>query len=579
MKRRAAKAGGRNGVLPIPPPDTRALRIYARDPLLTGVDGNIVTVQVPYEALKPGPVGNRVEVIDYDPELRRYYSPIDLDDRHVLAQDGITPSESDPRFHQQMVYAVTMDCLRRFGYALGRRVGWRLGPKRPLLRIYPHGAQEANAYFDPGIGAVVFGYFRASTESAGANLPGGYVFTCLSHDICAHEVTHAILHGLRDKFSVPTNPDVPAFHEAFADLVAILGRFSLPRFVEEAIAKTEGDLEGVTPLVELGRQFGEAIGRRGALRDAIGKTADPSALDRVYEPHERGSILVAAVFDAYLTVYQRRTRDLLRLATGGTGIVPKGELAPDLVGRLAKEARRTAEHFLTIIIRAIDYCPPVDIEFGEFLRAMITADKDLVPDDPWGYRAALIDAFRQRGIYPTGVFSLSEESLLWNGPRSKPDTKGIKFDSIRFDRAPQEAHEPDGGSWYYVLFHKFVDRPRNRRLFGLDGKTPVQVHSVQPLRRIGPDGRIRNEVVVEAVQKIDATGGVKGMPPQLGGATLVVNEDGLVRYSIHKRLGNKERQARQRAYLDGLLHARAANAYGEPELDLSLRHIHCGGLA
>ena len=71
------------------------------------------------------------------------------------------------------------------------------------------------------------------------------------------------------------------------------------------------------------------------------------------------------------------------------------ELHPDLAERLAGEASKTAEHFLEHLHScALDYCPPVDIRFGEFLRAMITADFDLVSDDPIGYRAALIDAFR-----------------------------------------------------------------------------------------------------------------------------------------------------------------------------------------
>ena len=51
-------------------------------------------------------------------------------------------------------------------------------------------------------------------------------------------------------------------------------------------------------------------------------------------------------------------------------------------------------------IRALDYCPPVDITFGEYLRALITADTDLVPNDKLGYRIAFIEAFRNRGIYP-----------------------------------------------------------------------------------------------------------------------------------------------------------------------------------
>ena len=93
------------------------------------------------------------------------------------------------------------------------------------------------------------------------------------------------------------------------------------------------------------------------------------------------------------------------------------DLHPDLASRLADAAVRTAEHFLNICIRALDYCPPVDIRFGDFLRAMITADTELVPDDPYGYRPALVDAFRSRGIVPDGVASYSEESLRWAPPR------------------------------------------------------------------------------------------------------------------------------------------------------------------
>src|SRR5437870_2673918 len=131
------------------------------------------------------------------------------------------------------------------------------------------------------------------------------------------------------------------------------------------------------------------------------------------EPHVLGQVLVSAVFDAFTTIFKRKTERYLRLATGGTGVLPPGELPADLQNLLATEASQTASQFLSICIRAIDYCPPVDIEFGEFLRAVITADYDLVPDDPWGYREAWVDAFRRRQIYPRHVRNLSEDALRW----------------------------------------------------------------------------------------------------------------------------------------------------------------------
>jgi hypothetical protein len=58
--------------------------------------------------------------------------------------------------------------------------------------------------------------------------------------------------------------------------------------------------------------------------------------------------MVAAVFDAFLQIYKRRTADLLRLATGGTGVLPDGAISTDLVNRLAREASKVAGQILNI---------------------------------------------------------------------------------------------------------------------------------------------------------------------------------------------------------------------------------------
>ena len=144
-----------------------------------------------------------------------------------------------------------------------------------------------------------------------------------------------------------------------------------------------------------------------------------------------------AVFDTFNTVYRRKIKRYVRLATGGTGHLGLGELPVDLQVILAEEASQLASQFLSICIRAIDYCPPVDLEFGEFLRAVITADRELVPDDRWGYREAWIDAFRERGILPSDVNALDEGALAWQPPNEKlrPLT-GLSFARLRFRGDP-----------------------------------------------------------------------------------------------------------------------------------------------
>ena len=174
-------------------PVSRPLKVYAFDPTRGRALGNYMTVNVRYERLKPGPVGKYLAVIDYDAGNHCYYRPVDLDDPAVLIRNGLDPAESDPQFHQQMVYAVASETIRRFEFALGRSIRWSFArwgrgdrAEREWLRVFPHAMQVANAYYSRDLRALVFGYFPASKTDPGANLPSQTVFTCLSHDIIAH---------------------------------------------------------------------------------------------------------------------------------------------------------------------------------------------------------------------------------------------------------------------------------------------------------------------------------------------------------------------------------------------------------
>jgi hypothetical protein len=391
----------------VAPPQRRPLRVFAFDPMLARGRLAETIIEVENEHLKVGPCGTRVKVVDYDASRGTFYEPVDLNDPAILMQSGLAPSESDPRFHQQMVYAVALKVLENFDRALGRRVRFESGK---ALKLFPHAFRGANAYYDARLHGVCFGYFPASRERPGDTLPGQTVFTCLSQDIIAHEVTHAVIARLREFYDEDTNPDVLAFHEGFADIVAIFQHFTFPDVLGEAIADTRGQLRSSGPFVKLAVQFGHATGRNDALRGALG-TPDPAQYAETREPHTRGSILVAAVFDGFFTVYQSRIEDLIRIATQGRGVLPRGDLHPDLVGRLAREASAAAQDVLTMCIRAFEYLPPVDVTFGDFLRAMLTADHDLREDAGAAQRWAMIEAFRRRGIYPDDAGSLSDDAL------------------------------------------------------------------------------------------------------------------------------------------------------------------------
>jgi hypothetical protein len=270
-------------------------------------------------------VGEYLEVVDADPPSGCVYDPVDLNNPYLLAQDGLRPSEGNPQFHQQMVYAVAMRTIRNFEIALGRRALWAervvpAGGKRlptrafvRRLRVYPHALREANAYYSPDKRALLFGYFPASTSPGGGQL----VFTCLSHDVIAHECTHALLDGIHHYYQEQTNIDVPAFHEAFADIVAIFQHFTFPELLKFQLSQARGDLSHGELMANLAtssvRRSGS--GARCAARSGHRPAGTPT-------PRRKSRTIAAASWlprcsMRSLAIYQRRTQDLMRLASGG----------------------------------------------------------------------------------------------------------------------------------------------------------------------------------------------------------------------------------------------------------------------
>jgi hypothetical protein len=400
---------------PVEIPSRRWLRTFAFDPMSTRLSGEFLTVSVPYEPdLKPGPEGELLQVVDYDPARGKWYALVNLNDPFILAQDGLKPAGGDPRSHQQIVYAVSMSVIERFERYLGRRFRFHGDEK---LRIVPHAFEGRNAFFDPSRWAVLFGYYRANVEDPGPNLPNQIIFTCLSSDIIAHELTHGIVHRLRPYFSEATNADVFAWHEAFADLIALFQHFANREVVFDAVNATNGRIDKGRTLFDLASEFGQSTGRGAALRSAIvDQQRTPARFQAATEPHERGACFVAAVFDAYLDRFQAAIADLLRIATAGTGVLPEGKLHPDLVARVATEAVVTADRFLGMVVGAFDYLPPVDVTFADVIRAIVTSDHALHPDDARGLRSNLVEALRRRGIIPEKVDSLTDDALKWPSP-------------------------------------------------------------------------------------------------------------------------------------------------------------------
>jgi hypothetical protein len=456
---------------------------------------------------------------------------------------------ADPTFHAQNAYAIVMRTLGRFEAALGRRVAW--GCDGHQLHIAPHAFADANAFYARAQRAIFLGYF------AGGD--GSTVFTCLSHDVIAHETTHALLDGLRWRYLEPSCPDQGAFHEGFADIVALLSIFSLPEVVSAALDPGTSDgridagkltrealLDGV--LFGLALQMGQEMsGVRGqALRRSAEIKPDRTLIDTpgYQEEHRRGELLVAPMMHAFLDIWISRLEKIGPVAEGASG---KQDLKDRSI--VVEQGAIVADHLLTMAIRAVDYCPPTDLTFSDFLCALLTVDREVVPDDTkYGYRKALLHNFAAFGVDPPAD---ADRDGLW--PRFDRE---LVYGRTHFDSMMNDKEEVFRFVW------------ENREALEVDEPGYMEVQSVRPCVRIGPDGFMLRETVAEYVQIMTLTAGelehALGIrpPPDMdrdyrlrmfGGGALIFDEYGRLKHHIANHLArsadDRSRQEKRLAYL------------------------------
>lgn len=532
--------GGENNSRPSPLKfgSRRHIRIIAQDPSVRGADGEVITawISLPWEDLTDGPAGYAVYVMDYDASSGVMYRPAPPPEDCAASAESVSALLDDPKFHALNAYAIVMRTLLRFEFALGRRVAW--GIRGHQLKVVPHAFEEANAYYSPDLEAIVVGYVHGDQP----------LYLCLSHDVIAHETAHALLDGLRDKFTAPSSADQAALHEAFADIVALLSVYSLPELVRHLIAPiaaahtasanptTDTIPDGFIPKsalswknLERSALFGLAEQMRNssecmvnALRRSV--SIEPSK-DILTQPeyedvHRRGEVFVAGVMRAFLSVWVDR---IDQLAVGDTGLVS--------VAMAAEQGADIADTLLTLAIRAVDYTPPIHITFGDYLSAMLTADNEVRPDDSrYQLREHLIAAMADYGISPAS----HQPDGLWNPPDAALRRIGTHLGGLQTDPTEMFRH-----IW------------NNRDALNLNPEAYTRVASVRPCLRISPeDGVQLHETVIECTQylRLRATElpsyhlqAPQGMPADYavvleGGSTLILDEFGDLKFEVSNRV-------------------------------------------
>ena len=123
------------------------------------------------------------------------------------------------------------------------------------LIIVPHAGYGENAYYD-----------RMSKSLQFNSIGEKEIYTCLSHDVIAHETGRAILDGIRPLYSRVSSVQTAAFPEFIGDLTAIL----LSLFnndIRGFIQKATGDRLGeANILASITSEFGQEVQARPYLR-------------------------------------------------------------------------------------------------------------------------------------------------------------------------------------------------------------------------------------------------------------------------------------------------------------------------
>jgi hypothetical protein len=473
----------------------------------------ISTITVQREPdLLPGPTTSRIAVVDYDADKNTIEPPAEWDSEQncfITKIDGekipLTKEHKDlPQFHQVNVWAIVQSILNMYENRciMGRPIPWAFNGNRIIL--VPHAGELRNAFYDRGSKSIQFYYFHSQDKC---------IYTCLSHDIIAHETGHAILDGLRPLYLVDSSIETTAFHEFVADTTAIMAGLLNNELRFQTLQETGGDLSRDQIISGLAEEFGYYSYGRPYLRSARNeyKLGD---LTENQNPYTWSQVLTGAMFDVLKEI----------LAIRVTKSLVNGR-QPSLKQAFAYATNR----FRRVAFQPLDYLPPVDVDFSDYARAVLRADELLEPVDEKGYRAAIKGALEGRGI----DCSPGEE------------TESIYFyayDIDRISRSPTDA--------YHFL-------NQNRRQLCIPHDQDISVIGLYQTEKIAfGGGNLPREIVLQYYWEEDVQlkgktfGAFEGeYTTLLCGGTLVFDNRGNLRSWQHKPgTGKQETGRRVRSY-------------------------------
>ena len=337
---------------------------------------DIEEIEVSWEPeLTDGPTSARIAVEDFYGEVERPPAKWDEVQHCFVDPQGqrIIPQLNNDQFHQINVWAIAQRILNFYEdfTVLGRPVPWGFNGNRLIIK--PHASTEESAEKGTGYDPI--------TKTLNFSITNDTIYTCLSHDIVAHETGHTVLDGIRPHLYDSWLLETKAFHEFIADLTAIMSALRNNYVRKIFIDYLE---KGMTDnfLSRIAEEFGKATSTYNFVRNAQNKIT----MDHVRQwekdcpedaVHNSSQVLSGLMYDLLINLYDGYKK---------RGSTP-GEAAWHATRRLTQMA-----------LQPLDFLPPIDVTFSDYVEAFLIRDELLDPVDEHDYRSLFRDLCEERGI-------------------------------------------------------------------------------------------------------------------------------------------------------------------------------------
>ena len=429
-------------------------KLFAQPPFLPGFEEpEIVMVSSPAGSLGIGPSDDRMYTVYPTDKPVPYGERVDPNSPQLAPPwigDTYEPAVPDeeghfdyldpgtPQFEMAHFFGTTCFVLDIWEEYFGRPIHWHFKDlyERMELVITP-------AFPNATMG---FGFM----EAGGYHLDSGeYRPFSLNFDVIAHEVGHSIIYP---EMGLPTNmaqSEYFGFHEAAADLVAIISSLHFPSVVDDLMSSTRGNLYALNKVIRIGE-----LTRYEQIRVAANSSTMYEFVQGWTDEHMLAQPLTAAVVDTLIDIFHEL-------------LVDRGLLAPDIEDLSDSLEQRPyyadlmQPHFDELFINNPDAVTSALLDARDFVGVYLARSFGMLSTEDLTY-AKVLGTFLETDLkMNNGAFG----NLLNNnfakrgigtvsaGPRLSPPNEDSHFFSIRTEFPMRGSHLRQCSSYYAKRLH------------------------------------------------------------------------------------------------------------------------------